>query len=237
MMTPVILLTVVSIILLFLLKFMRNSFFDAGCLLIILWLIFIFVSLIGTINLYTWKYDGLIWLIIMLYVFGTFYGIGKRYCVKNINNRNMVGDYDHMNISVSKNSWKILVLLIVLAFVKWLYELRINGFHLSDFGSLASLSSMNHDFAVARYSGGSTSNSILQLLNIATYSAPICGGFAINYADSKLRKMLCAVSLFPILLVTLTNNTKAGLIGGVTLCNQLPYFLLLQKQRMGKIPV
>lgn len=213
-MLPIILLSVTSMLLFLFLKIFKNSFFDVGCLLIVLWTIYIFLSLIGTINLYIWKYDGLIWLVIMLYAFGIFYEIGKRYTVKNFQNRNMVGDYDHNDIILSDTSWHMLVLLIILAFAKWGYELRINGFHLYDFSTLNALSTMNHEFAVARYSGGSSSSSILQILNIATYSAPVCGGFAFSFADKKVRKLFSLASLLPILLVTLTNNTKAGLIGG-----------------------
>lgn len=202
-------------ILLLLIKKIGRTFANAALLLVLIWSIYILASILGTRGLYNWNYAGVIWLIFMLYFYSIFYFLGNKYVIKGFINRDLYIGVDHSEFRISKTAWGMLYILILLAFAKWAYELKINGFHLAEINNINALASMNHELAVARYSGDSQGNIVLQLLNVATYAAPACGGFSLNFVVHKSQRWISIISIIPILLVTLTNNTKAGLIGGV----------------------
>lgn len=216
-------------VLLLLVKKIGRTFANAALLLVLVWSIYILASMLGTNGHYKWNYAGVIWLIFMLYLYSIFYFLGNRYVIKGFTNRDLYIDVDHSEFHISKTAWSMLYILVFLAFAKWAYELKINGFHLAEINNINALASMNHELAVARYAGDSQGNTVLQLLNVATYAAPACGGFSLNFAIHSTQRWISLISLIPILFVTLTNNTKAGLIGGgYALHNMLSCGILLQ---------
>lgn len=214
-MSNLIIMILISTTLYFLSKAVSQRGIGILSFIILFWSIQIIFSYIGTLGGYEWDYKGIIWLyIMMLFLIGSWY-VGKKLTLKVNAVDQSEGQYSYY--SISNVGWELLNILIVLGIIKWIYEIAINGFHLSDFFSLSSLANMNNSFAVARYSNGADQNAITQILNIAVYAAPLIGGFALPFSERKKQKWSCIISILPALLVTLTVNTKATLIGAVIL--------------------
>lgn len=213
-MSNLIIMILVSAILYFFSKLVSTNGVGMLPFIILFWSLQIILSYAGTLGAYEWGYKGVLWLYIMMFFLVASWYIGK----KTTENKNDVNyeDYDN-NYTISNIAWMLLDVLIILGIIKWIYEISLNGFHLRDFFSLNSLATMNNSFAVARYSGGANQNQVTQILNIAVYAAPLIGGFALNFSQEMKQKWNCICSVFPALLVTLTVNTKATLIGAIIL--------------------
>lgn len=184
----------------------------------IFWSVFVFISLAGTITLYEWDYYGIFWIYISLLFLNVSYLAAAPFHLV-VFRSSAVKKIELTDISSS--SWKVLSVLILLGLAKWAFQVYVNGFSLADFMSLENLADMNHEFAVNRYSGagneGGAAGSIISILNAMVYAAPLCGGFSYAYGKTKKQKQLSLLSLLPAFLVTMTNNTKAGMIGSLLL--------------------
>lgn len=207
---------IASLILIYFSKYIDSNFFSPVGVVSIYWCLLAIFSLVGTLSLYEWDYYGLLWIYLGILSFNVFYAIGRpiRFVTSShINNVNLS--------SISKLSWAVLIFLMTLGIIKWGAQVYTNGFSLTDFLSLDNLAAMNHEFAVNRYSGndneGGIVGIIISVLNAMVYSAPLCGGFAYPYAVTRTHKKIAIFSLIPVFLVTMTNNTKAGMIGGLLL--------------------
>lgn len=207
---------IASLILIYFSKYIGSNFFSPVGVVSIYWCLLAIFSLVGTLSLYEWDYYGLLWIYFGILSFNVFYAIGGPVhfvTSSQINNVNLN--------SISRLSWAVLLFLIILGIIKWGTQVYTNGFSLTDFLSLDNLAAMNHEFAVNRYSGndpeGGIAGIIISVLNAMVYSAPLCGGFAYSYAVTTTQKKIAIFSLIPVFLVTMTNNTKAGMIGGLLL--------------------
>ncbi len=181
---------------------------------------------------YEWGYKGILWIYINFFALAVMYYVGKRSakreyidCCKN---------EPHMNGKLSNSSWVIIKILTLLGIIKWLYEVILNGFSVQDFLSVSALAQMNNSMAVERYSGRGLINIITQMLNVAVYAAPCCGGFAVVFAENKKQKIWAYMTLLPILLVLLLTNVKAGFVGAI--CLWLVSFLISYLYRYKSAP-
>lgn len=212
----IIVIFIASLILIYCSKYMGVQVLAPASFLSSFWCVFTIVSLIGTMELYRWDYYGVFWIYLALLFFSVCYVAGTHI--------HLVVSHKHENISldqISHFSWLFLLTLIILGMLKWAFQVYTNGFSFSDFLSLDNLAEMNHEFAVNRYSGDGgedgTIGAIIAVLNAMVYAAPLCGGFAHQYAATKGQKFIATLSLMPAFLVTMTNNTKAGMIGSLLL--------------------
>lgn len=214
----VIVLFFASLLLIYSSKHLSANIMAPASFLSIFWSVFVFISLIGTITVYEWDYYGIFWIYISLLLLNVSYSAAAPFHLV-ISRKNDSNKTDLLNIS--SFSWKILSVLILLGLLKWAFQVYANGFSFSDFLSLENLADMNHEFAVNRYSGagneGGAAGSIIAVLNAMVYAAPLCGGFSYAYSKTRRQSQLSIVSLLPAFLVTMTNNTKAGMIGSILL--------------------
>lgn len=206
------------LLLLYIAKYLNGNIMAPAGFISLFWSIFIFVSLLGSIALYEWDYYGIFWLYLAFLFLNVSFSFGGpfHFVVSKWNKKTK----DAGNIvleNISSVSWSLLLVLIFLGLTKWAFQVYTNGFSLTDFLSLDNLADMNHEFAVSRYSGdggeGGLAGTIISVLNAMVYAAPLCGGFSYPYATSKRKKMIAVASILPAFLVTMTNNTKAGMIG------------------------
>lgn len=174
------------------------------------------ISLISYVALrnYVWGFHGLYWIVgamIILCIGGI---LGKYlFSYKTGNFRKKVKtDFYPSNIS-----WAILCAFIALGFINWLYQVRYSGFSLKSFFSIEELASMNNIIAVNRYAGQSQSNVIIKILNIFLYATPLCGGFLLPFSNTKKKRVVALLSMFPIILLMLFCNGKSGFLASVLL--------------------
>ncbi|WP_159882481.1 O-antigen polymerase [Paenibacillus puerhi] len=93
-----------------------------------------------------------------------------------------------------------------------------HGISLNQLLNTASLLELNNTAAIERYSGSSEGSSqISRLFLVSVYFSPLVGGYNFNFFKEKKLRILCLSSIFPALLVILTQNTKAILIGSLFL--------------------
>ena len=199
-------------------KYLSHTLMAPTSFLSMYWSVLTTVSLIGTILIYDWDFNGIIWLYIALIILNIGYFIGSPFSLL-LSHR----DIREKKVSLERinpSAWYLLGLLILFGLAKWALQVYTNGFSLSDFLSLENLADMNHEFAVNRYSGNAETGFIgliISILNALVYAAPLCGGFVAAYAFTTKQKIIAGISLLPALLVTITNNTKAGMIGSILL--------------------
>lgn len=201
-----------SFFLLMLARKLGGSSFSILYIIVAFWVFLTCISIIGTIGLFSWEYEGVLWLYINLLLFSLAYFIGSKYYVKVYNGDDL---QDFRILKLTRMSDAFFIGLIIMAFVQWIYQVYSFGFNLLSFTSLASLAEMNNSLAVERYSGTASLNIVVQILSIALYAAPVCGGFSYPFAGGFKRKAISVLSLCPVVLVTLTQNTKATFIGGL----------------------
>lgn len=215
----IIILFIASFLLVYLAKYMNGNIMAPSGFLSLFWSIFVFASLIGSISLYDWDYYGIFWLYLALLSLNVSFAVGTPFHL-------VIKKWDQKKkrielSKISSFSWTALVILIILGLAKWAFQVYTNGFSVTDFLSLDNLADMNHEFAVNRYSGeggeGGLAGLVISVLNAMVYAAPLCGGFSYPYAAEKKKKIIAAISLLPAFLVTMTNNTKAGMIGSLLL--------------------
>lgn len=206
----------ISIMLVNFAKYIGQSIFSPVCLITLLWTMLTCLSIIGTLSLFSWQYEGIIFLYIALFAFMIFYCIGTHFYFKKSSHSNTDLKLCFAD-KLSTFSWIFLTLLVGLALLKWIYEVSINGFDISDFMSLDSLAAMNNYLAVERYSGDGIVNPFVQILSIAVYTAPLCGGFAYHFRVTQIQRIISIGSIMPAFLVTLTQNTKNSLVGSCLL--------------------
>ena len=206
-----------SILLIYFAKMMNSGKFSPVSMISWYWIIWIVASLLGTITLYSWDYTGVIWIYSALFLFCLFYFAGAPFSIVTVHRKSQTIKLGE----ITSISWIFLLLLIVLGMVKWGLQVYTNGFGFENFLSIDSLAEMNHEFAVNRYSGngmeGGIIGAVISILNAMVYAAPLCGGFSYPYTNTSKKKILSIFSLSPSILVTLTNNTKAGMIGSFLL--------------------
>lgn len=208
---------ITSILLAYAAKFLGSGKSSPVSIIALFWIISVLASLVGTITLYSWDYTGVFWIYASLLLFCLAYFAGAPFYIVIRHQKKQVFKLK----KVTFFSWVFLSILVILGIIKWGLQVYTNGFSLANFFSLETLAEMNHEFAVNRYSGnggeGGAAGAIISILNAMVYSAPLCGGFSYPYADKSKKKILAVGSLVPSILVTLTNNTKAGMIGSFLL--------------------
>lgn len=180
----------------------------------ILWLLFILGYYCFTSR--TIPGMGVLWIAVSILVFAVGERIGTDYAAKKYKVRRQTANCVS-EAQISRLS-KILVLIILLALLSRLLFLYVNGYGLSVFFSIEKFMAMNTELAYARYHGLTVTNSLITLLSSFCYVAPLCGGYLLMYAGKKKRIIfLCILSLLPILLGMLTENTKSGVIDSAIL--------------------
>ena len=104
----------------------------------------------------------------------------------------------------------LLITFIVLGFVNPLYYMYSNGFTISHLFDAEELGIMTKQFSSDRNYGDTNVgySKFVQLFLIITYVATIMGGFCWLASKGFLQKLLCILTVFPCLLITLSQSTK-----------------------------
>lgn len=157
-------------------------------------------------NSVLWKYSGLLWMI-FLFLLIIFFSLIFN---KNIHKR--VQEKYEINMQINKI---FLLILTVLGIIYALLLIRKYGFSFNNLFNLNTLLEMNNSIAVQRYSGGSSNGLLSKILLIFVYSAPLCGGYSFVFARNIKDKFFSVITLFPELVILLTENAKAAMIGCV----------------------
>lgn len=116
----------------------------------------------------------------------------------------------------TRSAKRIILLFIIIGIGYSVYSVRKYGFSLNSFFHVDTLSAMNNQIALARYTGtGINSGLIAQFFLTFVYAAPLAGGSFFPYAVSKKEKVLCFATFLPEMMILLSHNTKAGFAGCV----------------------
>jgi len=127
-----------------------------------------------------------------------------------LSNRNMSEDCIY-NI---KKARILIMIYISLGLVYAIISLRRYGFSINAFMNVDSLFSMNNEIATSRYTGSSSTGSmVLQLLLTFVYFAPLAGGYHHVFSFEKKDKILSILVFIPEMFVLFSANMKSGFIG------------------------
>lgn len=177
-------------------------------IMVLYWAVNIIIALFVLGNSYQWYISGLIWIIIACAFFVVFLALGVIVAQKRVDSTIIVREK-----SVSKNSWKVIWLCVIIGLIRFGLEMRANGFSFQMFFNLDTLLEMNTTMAYSRYNGGGASNSmIMQIMLVFIYAGPLIGGYAFVYSFQNFERRLCIATFIPIVGSLLLNNGKSGLI-------------------------
>lgn len=198
-----------------------NSFLSKGYLspikvFVYFWGIQIILCLILFGDTVIWNYTGLIWIMVLLMACNFISVITVRKIARGYvaNGKSKVKKFQPFLIKHKLSN----IFLIILILVGLLYAAMLiqkYGFSIRNLFDLSKLLEMNNSIAVQRYSGTSESGVASKLLLIFVYAAPMCGGYSLFYAEDKRTVVLSIMTFIPELIVLLTENTKAPMIGCV----------------------
>lgn len=112
---------------------------------------------------------------------------------------------------------RILVLLIVLGFVLPIQAIVSHGFNLSDLMDLSMLLEVNNSLSVSRYTDDQEVNRglFIQFFGVFSYCSPLLGGFILPVCAVRKDRLICIISLLPLLFGGLTQGVKMGIIVSV----------------------
>lgn len=193
-------------------RYVSKNWINPSFILIIYWSFFIIAPFYAFRGDYDWKYIGLYWIIIACIFFLIGYLLGRDISNKKKQKISNIFETDSTK-KLSKVSWIFIVILILIGMYRTVIEVSINGFSFSMFFNLDTLIMMNTSMAYDRYIGGGNSyNMIMQVINVFIYTAPLCGGYAYNYSEKKIHKILSVATFLPIIMSLLLTNGKVGLV-------------------------
>lgn len=187
-------------------KMIINNWIDPSIVCILYWAFFIIASIIVFQSEYNWNYWSLIWMIMALISFcgGHLISLKIQYLKKE-------KIEDRIKLYGNK-AWIILLSIIVLGIVRTFIEMSINGINLKQLTNLEALIGINTYIASMRYSEGTASTPLMQILSVFTYTAPLIGGYMLLKVRNKVEKLICFATFIPILLSVVLTNGKAGFI-------------------------
>jgi oligosaccharide repeat unit polymerase len=199
-------LLLIFIILIVLLLFKMHIFHPAG-LFAIVWIAFCIGSIATLGSRYSFPFKGVTWILlsVLLYILPQAF-FSLKYSEEKQNTS-----------KIPNISWGMLLCFIALAFGSVVFNMVKNGILINALGSFSSLLNISHSLAVLRYSGKVSSSTIEQILNLFIYVSPLCCGYSFVYANDRKKKMVCFVSIVPVLLLVLITNAKLALIAYVIL--------------------
>lgn len=215
---------IISIIILFLILYLnfslKKNFWDASSLFLIENLFLVLVAFQFFFSEYQFEGSVFIWLdfVCLVFVLGTLAGNSiyiKIWQTTNTKDDSTIVIKQH---TCNRRYYMFLATFICLGIIGALLQLFSYGFNLSSFRSAESFLDMNAKVASNRYSGSESSvSTFTQILLCFSYASPLLGGYLLSISKGKFRKMLCVLSMLPIVIIMLYTNTKAGFIASVFL--------------------
>lgn len=198
-----------------------NSFLSKGYLspikvFVYFWGIQIILCLILFGDTVIWNYTGLIWIMVLLMACNFISVITVRKIARGyvVNGKSKTNKFQPFQIKY-KISNIFLVLLILVGLLYAALLIQKYGFSIRNLFNLGTLLEMNNSIAVQRYTGESEIGFVNKLLLVFVYAAPMCGGYALVFAQDTKSRLLSVLTFLPELVVLLTENTKAPMIGCV----------------------
>ncbi|MCD8148352.1 MAG: oligosaccharide repeat unit polymerase [Clostridiales bacterium] len=160
---------------------------------------------------FEWKLFPLVW----LFVSFAFFILGQQFgnYIK-IGSSGYTSNYEE-TIQIERYHYRICVIIILIGVVNVVLQIRSYGFNISSFFDIDSLLDLNATAAYERYYGNSAVSRILLILNLITQFGILYGGYLHVYAEDKNEKVVCLLTIFPVIFNSLVTNTKSGLIGAV----------------------
>lgn len=177
-----------------------------------LWtIILIGLSVVWIYPTYSWKMTGILWWLSSCIFFQVGGLIGQKFSF-GFKKR---WEYSFGNIIPYR---KILYAYFIIGILYSVILLATHGFSIRQIFNRADLFRINNYMQGYRYSNSDENEGIIQQICLAfTYGLPVCCGFVLADVKEKKDILLCFMGLIPNLLITILNNTKAGVILAVIL--------------------
>ncbi len=185
-----------------------------GGMFLLIWCLMVFFATILWTPKYDWNYKGVYWILCACVCCEIGMYLGGRYRSAYYKQIGACVNYKIApnSITLTKLGWKILAVVVILAFVKFLYSFVENGFRLSDLLHFSEYLERVSEINSSRYDDGNGSAYVGQILSVFMYAAPMCGGFCYRYSRSWKQMILCVSSLLPVFLLAAMTTAKSGLI-------------------------
>lgn len=205
---------ILLLLLLFNIKILVEQWLNPAYIMILYWALNIITTLFVIGNSYQWQIGGLIWIIIACAFFSFFLEVGAIVAQKSVRHSAI----DLGEKSLNKNSWRFLLVCLIIGMIRLVSEISINGFTVQMFFDLNTLLEMNTKMAYSRYYGGGISYGVVMQVMLAfIYAGPLIGGYAFVYSSHSSERRLCVVTLIPAVGIVLFANTKSVIIASVML--------------------
>ncbi|MCC2454001.1 O-antigen polymerase [Bacillus cereus] len=206
------------LVLLFIGRKTSKNWVNPAYLMTLYWSIFIVFALIAFRGRYEWDYRSILWILFACVIFGFGHTLGNSLSKKKYLGTTLNISSANVKKVLSKISWQFILLCIIIGLLRIILEVFKSGFSMAVFYDLNSLMDMNTDMAYQRYyGGGNESSPIMQIMLIFGYIAPLCGGYALLYAEKRMERILSFATFIPILSDVLVTNAKAGFIAAIFL--------------------
>ena len=156
------------------------------------------------------KYVGLIYMAIGMAVCLAGYVTALKFSPRNIVTRRNI-------VFKRRLALYVLFSLTLFGFINPVYNIYSHGFSILDLFNFEQITEMSKHFSWERYSDETTYSKFVQLFLIFTYTAPVIGGFCCFLVKKRIHKTLCALTVAPCLLITLSQSTKMQMIVSIFL--------------------
>lgn len=208
-----ILILIIGILMLLLLKILKQDLFSPAIINIIWNFMHIFFAVFIFDSGVAWNYEGVFWILSACFMFLVGQVAGNRICCGKTEEV-----YEKKADKISDLAYILVLALTIIAVFSPVIYVYKYGFEIGDIFNFKKLLEMNTIIASDRYQTHQLSmGAISSLLLVVVYMIPLCGGFIWNYARKKIGKFIAILTVFPMLLQVMITNAKAGIIAVVFL--------------------
>lgn len=204
---------IIIILFLFLLlfiNFINKDFFNPFLVFINFWGFQISICVLFFSNTTEWAFSGLIY----IYILCIFLILIKFIFNPKKINKDAIENEKKVNYKIdSKKGILLLSIFIIIGFSYSAILIKKYGFSLNNIFNLKDLLEMNSSTSYQRYYEGFNLGIMDKILLTFVYLSPMCAGYLLAFNDKRVYKLISFLSFTPEMIIFLTENTKAPLIG------------------------
>lgn len=195
-------------VLLFFLKVKQSAISMPSTLFCLIWAFFILGAIFLLGKEYMFYYKGVYWIIGLCFCVSLFSVNAEKNILAYSETSEKQDDYVTAEIP-----WFLLFVILILSFLSVIVTLRQNGLGFRIFGNFNSLSDISYQMTVQRYSGEDNGSTLAVALGVFMQASGLCSGYSLIHTGRKTRhRVLCLLSIIPVILSTLLTTAKLSLV-------------------------
>lgn len=182
--------------------------FSPASVFTLFWVFQILFIAIGGANYLLFKYTGILYILLCLYIFDLGYSTRLAF-IDSIINKNK-------RVFYNQNAKRVYFFVLLMSFIAFFYNIYSHGFGRQNLVDLNSFMEFSNQSSVERYSGDDESGFVLRVLGVNNYACAILGGMSYYLFEGR-KRVISYLALIPLVFGGLTAGAKMGIITGTFL--------------------